>query len=151
MNHAFTEEISLFAGNCCVETPVGKLGLTVCYDLRFPELFRSLANQGAEIITVPSTFTEKNRAAHWELLTRCRAVENFCYIIGSCQGGNHANGRKTYGNSMIVDPWGNILNKIKGTMPGVIYSEIDLDHLKEVRKSIPVAAHQRIFFDLKNL
>ncbi len=134
-----------------INTPFGKIGLAVCYDLRFPELFRYLFNMGAEIFVVPSAFTTTTGQAHWELLTRSRAVENFCYLIGACQGGTHANGRKTYGNSIIVDPWGTIIAHKDAIQPGIIYADIDLDKLYEIRKSIPVNRHQRIFFDMSQL
>ncbi len=130
-----------------VQTPVGKIGLSVCYDIRFPELFRCLANSGAEIFSVPSAFTVKTGEAHWELLTRSRAVENFSYVIGACQGGTHASGRSTYGNSLIVDPWGTVVAKKSGSTQGVIYADIDLAKLYEIRKSIPVFQHQKIFCD----
>ena len=96
-----------------INTPFGAIGLAVCYDLRFPELFRCLFNKGAEIIILPTAFTEKTGKAHWEVLARSRAIENFCYFIGACQGGVHSNGRTTYGNSIIIDPWGNIISKKK--------------------------------------
>lgn len=134
-----------------IDTPFGKLGLAVCYDVRFPELFRSLFNRGAEIIALPSAFTVKTGEAHWELLARSRAVENFCYLIGACQGGSHSNGRKTYGNSMIVEPWGNIIAKNEGIDTGIIYATIDLAKVHEARRSIPIAKHQRIFFDMAKL
>ncbi len=128
-----------------VDSPVGKLGLAVCYDIRFPELFRCLANAGAEIMVLPSAFTAKTGEAHWELLTRARAVENLSYVIGACQGGTHSNGRKTYGNSLIVGPWGDIIAKKAGTEPGIIYATIDLESLHKLRASMPVLEHQRIF------
>lgn len=133
-----------------VDTPVGKLGIGVCYDVRFPEMFRYLFNQGAEIIALPSAFTVKTGEAHWELLTRSRAVENFCYVIGAAQGGMHTNGRKTYGNSLIIDPWGSVIAKNEGINPGVVYGDIDLEELYKIRKSIPVDTHQKIFFTFKN-
>lgn len=126
------------------DTSLGKLGLTVCYDIRFPELFRSLVNKGAEILTIPSAFTVKTGEAHWELLARSRAVENFCYVIGACQGGTHSSNRQTYGHSIIIDPWGTILAKKDDMEPGIIYANIDLEHLKKVRKSIPALDHQTI-------
>lgn len=134
-----------------VDTPAGKLGLAVCYDIRFPELFRCLAKKGAEIISLPAAFTVRTGEAHWELLTRTRAVENFCYVIGACQGGNHSKGRKTYGNSLIIEPWGTVLAKKENIEPGVIYATIDLEHLRQVRKSMPVAEHQKILCDAGNL
>ncbi len=133
-----------------IDTPFGKLGLAVCYDIRFPELFRCLLNKGAEIIAIPAAFTFTTGVAHWELLIRTRAIENFCYMIGACQGGTHPNNRSTYGNSMIIEPWGTIAAKKEGTDSGVIYSSIDLNKLNHARKSIPVQTHQRIFFDKKS-
>jgi len=134
-----------------VDTPFGRLGQAVCYDVRFPELFRFLFNKGAEIFVLPSAFTVPTGEAHWELLTRSRAVENFCYLIGACQGGTHSSGRKTYGHSIIVDPWGQVVAKKEGMESGVIYAEIDLNKVYEARKSIPIADHQKIFFDVSNL
>lgn len=130
-----------------IETPFGKLGLGVCYDIRFPELFRCLFNQGAEIIVIPSAFTVTTGEAHWELLARSRAVENFCYLVGACQGGIHSNGRRTYGNSIIIEPWGNVVARKADTSPGVIYASIDLKKINEARTAIPIRVHQRIFFD----
>lgn len=134
-----------------VDTPFGKLGLGVCYDVRFPELFRCLFDKGAEIIALPSAFTVTTGEAHWELLARSRAVENFCYLVGACQGGTHSSGRKTYGNSIIIEPWGNVISKKEGVDTGIIYANIDLNKVHEARKSIPIAEHQRIFFDTSNL
>lgn len=109
-----------------VDTPVGRLGLGICYDIRFPEMFRDLYSKKVEIIAIPSAFTVTTGKAHWEILAKSRAVENFCYVIGSCQGGTHSSGRKTYGNSIIIAPWGNIVAKKKGVGAGVIYAGIDL-------------------------
>lgn len=134
-----------------IDTPFGKLGLSVCYDLRFPELFRFMFNQGAEIICVPSAFTVKTGEAHWETLLRSRAIENFCYVIGAAQGGKHSSGRSTYGNSLIVEPWGTVSSRIEGTQPGMIYTDIDLKKLAEIRKSIPITEHQKIFFGTSRL
>lgn len=128
-----------------IDTPIGKLGMAVCYDVRFPELFRCLFNRGAEIIALPSAFTVKTGQAHWEVLVRSRAIENFVYMIGAAQGGIHTHGRQTFGNSLMVDPWGTVIAKQTGTTPGVIYGEIDLNKLHEIRQSIPVAEHQMIF------
>jgi len=112
-----------------VDTPVGKLGLAVCYDVRFLTLFTELMNRGAEIIALPSAFTVKTGQAHWHLLTRARAVDTFCYLIGSAQVGTHANGRQTYGHTLIVDPWGNIVSEITEQKPGIVYADIDLKKL----------------------
>ena len=152
-NEAYKESDSIEPGNkiIVIDTPFGKLGMGVCYDVRFPELFRCLFNSGAEIIVLPSAFTVPTGEAHWELLTRSRAVENFCYLIGAGQGGTHSNGRKTYGNSVIVAPWGNVVAKKEGVDSGIIYTIIDLKKVHESRKSIPIGEHQRIFFDTSNL
>jgi predicted amidohydrolase len=126
-----------------VETPIGKLGLAVCYDLRFPELFRKLLHRGAEIIAVPSAFTVKTGQAHWEILTRSRAIENLCYAIYACQTGEHVTGRLTYGHSMIVDPWGKILHQIEDGI-GFITAEIDLKFLYALREDFPAILHRRL-------
>ncbi len=125
-----------------VETPVGKLGLAVCFDLRFPEHFTQLSAQGAEIITVPSAFTVKTGEAHWALLARCRAIDTFCYVVGACQGGTHINGRKTYGHTMIVGPWGDVMDEAPNLNPSVIYANIDLEKLYEIRNQIPVISSE---------
>ena len=127
-----------------VATPIGNVGLTVCYDLRFPELFRKLENQGAQIFSVPAAFTAPTGLAHWEVLLRARAVENLAYVLASAQSGLHANGRETYGDSLIVDPWG----KIPGRRPegtGLVVAEIDLTHQRELRERFPVLQHRRHF------
>lgn len=126
-----------------VETPFGRLGLSICYDLRFPELFRLLSDKGAEIITLPSAFTAVTGMAHWEVLLRARAIENLCYIVGANQGGRHSKSRETFGHSMIVDPWGRVLaQKDKGA--GVVLADINMEYLKEIRARMPVAKHQRL-------
>lgn len=130
-----------------VDTPFGKLGLAVCYDLRFPELFRSLFNKGAEIFVIPAAFTVPTGEAHWQLLARSRAVENFCYVIGACQGGAHANGRSTYGHSLVVEPWGCVIAEKADSLPGILYAELDLNKVQEARRAIPIKEHQRLFFD----
>ena len=107
-NEVYKESASIEAGEHIrvVDTPYGKLGIAVCYDLRFPEFFRSAVNEGIDILAVPAAFTAETGAAHWEVLLRARAIENQCYVIASNQGGFHLNGRKTFGHSMIIDPWG---------------------------------------------
>lgn len=117
------------------------IGLSVCYDLRFPELYRLLAKKGAELIFVPSAFTEPTGKAHWEVLLRARAVENTLYIAAPAQTGLHGDKRKTYGHSMIVDPWGQILQNA-GTEPGIIQAEIDTKTIKEVRIKLPSLNHK---------
>ena len=126
-----------------VDTPFGKLGIAVCYDLRFPELFRAMADVGMEICVLPSAFTSITGRAHWESLLRARAIENLCYIIAPDQGGYHKNGRETYGDSMIIDPWGVVLNRLPhGT--GVVVSDIDLEKLRKTRKNFPALQHKRL-------
>lgn len=129
-----------------VDTPLGKMGMGVCYDIRFPELFRCLFNLGAEIFVLPTAFTVKTGQAHFEILTRSRAIENFSYMIAACQGGSHTNDRKTYGDSLIIGPWGNILSQRVDPTPGIIYADIDLNKLYEIRKNLPVEKHQKISF-----
>ncbi len=124
--------------------PWGRVGLSVCYDLRFPQLYRALAKSGAEILTVPSAFTETTGKAHWHVLLRARAIENGCFVVAPAQGGTHANGRKTFGHSLIVGPWGEILAQA-GTDPGVIAAEIDLDEIAQVRSRLPSLQHDRPF------
>ncbi|MFA5961026.1 MAG: carbon-nitrogen hydrolase family protein [Tatlockia sp.] len=121
-----------------VDTPVGKLGLAVCFDIRFSEHFSTLSAKGAEIIAIPSAFTVQTGEAHWALLARCRAVDTFSYVIGACQGGTHTNGRKTYGHSMIVNPWGAVVSEALNLGSGVTYADIDLEKLYEIRRQIPV-------------
>jgi deaminated glutathione amidase len=127
-----------------VDTPVGKLGLSVCYDIRFPELFTALSNMGAQIIAIPSAFTVKTGAAHWQLLTRARAVENLCYIVGACQGGEHKSGRKTYGHSIVVDPWGQVVSELDQFAEAIAYADIDLEQQSQIRSSLPVLSHRKI-------
>lgn len=126
-----------------VDTPFGRLGVAVCYDLRFPEMFRSMADQNVEIIAVPSAFTAITGKAHWETLIRARAIENLSYVIAAAQGGYHVSGRETYGNSMIVDPWGTVLNCLtRGS--GVVGADIDTQKIHSTRKNFPVLEHRRM-------
>ena len=124
-----------------VDTPFGRVALSICYDLRFPELYRALAP--VDLILMPAAFTDTTGRAHWEILLRARAIENQCYLLAVGQGGRHENGRMTHGNSMIVDPWGEILDrKMKG--PGVVIADLDHARIAEIRESLPALAH-RIF------
>jgi nitrilase len=124
-----------------VDTPAGRLGLSVCYDVRFPELFRALSAAGAQILSVPSAFTAPTGRAHWETLLRARAIENLCYVIAPAQSGFHANGRETYGDSMIVDYWGRILRRLPRGI-GCVVAELDLAAQAEVRESFPALRHR---------
>jgi len=124
-----------------VDTPLGALGLTICYDLRFPEQYQRLRDAGAELIVVPSAFTYVTGEAHWEVLLRARAVENQVYMLGVNQGGEHSPSRKTWGHSMVVDPWGRII--AEGEMgAGVVLAMIDLDAQADLRKKMPVQQHR---------
>jgi deaminated glutathione amidase len=125
------------------QTPWAKVGLAICYDLRFPELFRKLQQTGCELIIVPAAFTAKTGAAHWDLLTRTRALENLCYLVSSAQGGHHTNGRETWGHSNIVSPWGELLAEIEFG-EGILISELDFGLQKQIRKEFPVLDHKRI-------
>jgi predicted amidohydrolase len=126
-----------------VDTPAGRLGLSVCYDMRFPELFRKLSAAGAQIITVPSAFTAPTGRAHWETLLRARAIENLCYVIAPAQSGFHPNGRETYGDSLIVDHWGAVLQRLpRGT--GCVVADVDLNRQAEARTSFPALTHRML-------
>lgn len=125
------------------DTPVGRLGLAVCYDLRFPELFRKMLDQGAEIFAIPSAFTAVTGKAHWETLVRARAIENLAYVIAPDQGGRHGNGRVTHGHSLIVSPWGEVLDRCEQG-PGVVTARIESDRLASVRRRLPSIRHRRI-------
>jgi len=124
--------------------PWGRLGLTVCYDLRFAALFRALAQAGADVITVPAAFTVPTGRAHWEVLLRARAIETGCFIIAPAQCGSHDDGRRTYGHSMIVGPWGEVLAQA-GDEPGLITASLDLDRVAECRGMVPSLKHDRMF------
>ena len=124
-----------------LDTPAGRLGLSVCYDVRFPELFRCLSAAGAELITVPSAFTAPTGRAHWETLLRARAIENLCHVIAPAQSGFHANGRETYGDSMIVDHWGRVLQRLPRGR-GCIIADVDLERQAEARRSFPALDHR---------
>jgi len=127
-----------------VTTPIGHVGMSVCYDVRFPELFRELQARGAEVLSVPSAFTAPTGRAHWELLLRARAVENLSFVLAAAQGGMHDNGRETYGDSMIVDPWGRVLARVAEPGPGVAVAELDLTLQHELRTRFPALSHRRL-------
>jgi predicted amidohydrolase len=141
----YRESATLEPGEAPVllETPLGRLGLAICYDLRFPELFRLLAGQGMEILALPSAFTATTGAAHWNVLVRARAIENQCYVIAAGQGGRHANGRDTHGESMIVSPWGEVLASC-ATGEGIAVAAFDRAYLQDVRTRLPALQHRRL-------
>jgi nitrilase len=139
----YHEENTIESGDkiVVVDTPYGKIGLSVCYDLRFPELYRAMGE--VDMIVVPSAFTETTGKAHWESLIRARAIENLCYVIAPAQGGYHLSGRETHGNSMIVDPWGVILDRLpRGS--GVVIASMNRDYQASLRKSLPALKHKTI-------
>ena len=123
-----------------VKTPIGVIGLSICYDLRFPELFRLQKSHNVEILVIPSAFTEQTGKVHWETLVKARAIENLCYVVTSCQDGYHISGRQTHGNSMIVNPWGQIMSRLSSGS-GFIESEIDIKKLNSIREKFPVLEH----------
>lgn len=125
------------------ETPLGRLGLTVCYDLRFPALFGALGDLECDAIAVPAAFTVPTGAAHWHLMLRARAVEASAYVIAAAQVGHHADGRQTYGHSLVVDPWGEIVLDLGGEAPGLGYAEISADRIAEIRRQLPSLANRR--------
>ena len=125
-----------------VDTLCGSLGLSICYDLRFPEQYQRLRSMGASIISVPAAFTYVTGEAHWELLLRARAVETQCYVLAANQGGDHSSSRSTWGHSMIIDPWGKVLAEKKEPGPGVVLADIDLDYLQECRSKMPLQDHR---------
>lgn len=141
----YDEAATIQAGKHLVafDTPFGRVGLSICYDLRFPELYRGLStsDRPVDLFVVPAAFTETTGRAHWELLLRARAVENQCYVIGCGQGGRHENGRETHGNSMLVDAWGTIIDR-KQKGPGLAIGLLDHHHLNEVRESLPALRHR---------
>ena len=142
-NEAYDEAAFIEAGDqlVAVDTPFGRVALSICYDLRFPELYRALGT--VDLIMMPAAFTDTTGRAHWEILLRARAIENQCYLLAVGQGGRHENGRQTHGNSMIVDPWGEILDrKMKG--PGVVIADLDHARIAEIRESLPALAHRTL-------
>lgn len=142
----YRESASIEPGDAVVmvDTDLGRIGLAVCYDLRFPELFRALLAQGAEILVLPSAFTETTGAAHWHLLCRARAVENLCYLLAPGQGGLHDNGRSTYGHSLIAGPWGDVLAECTESGEGVACAGIDLNAMDRQRVRFPALQHRRL-------
>jgi nitrilase len=144
-NENYTESQTIESGHdvVVVETPFGKLGMAICYDLRFPGLFRRMLDEGVNIISLPSAFTALTGKAHWDILVRARAIENLSFVVAAAQGGFHVNGRETHGDSMIVDPWGTVLDrKLRGS--GVAVADIDLARQREIRINFPVLEHRKI-------
>ncbi|MGD8289894.1 MAG: carbon-nitrogen hydrolase family protein [Gemmatimonadota bacterium] len=126
-----------------VETPAGRLGLSICYDLRFPELYRRLLDEGAQLVAIPSAFTAFTGRAHWEPLVRARAIENLVFVIAAAQVGQHAKGRETYGHSMVVDPWGSVLAE-RAEGAGLVVADIDPDRIGALRVQLPSTEHRRM-------
>ncbi len=141
---SYRESDTIAAGHkpLVLDTPMGKLGVAICYDIRFPELIRLMSVQGLEILLVPAAFTARTGAAHWEVLLRARAIENQCYVIAANQWGTHANGRETYGHSMIIDPWGAILTR-RSQDAGICLASLDPRVLESVRRAFPVLTHRK--------
>ncbi|MDP1733166.1 MAG: carbon-nitrogen hydrolase family protein [Sulfuritalea sp.] len=140
-DEAYDEAATIERGDQVVafDSPLGRIGVAICYDLRFPELFRAIGD--VDLLVLPAAFTETTGRAHWEMLLRARAVENQCYVVAAAQGGQHPNGRMTHGNSMVIDPWGEVLARMdKGE--GVVIGELDRQRLVEVRTSLPALKHR---------
>ena len=137
----YHEERTIEPGNqpVTVNTPFGRLGLSICYDLRFPELYRAMKD--VDIILVPSAFTETTGRAHWETLLRARAIENLAYVVAPAQGGRHENGRETHGDSMIIDPWGAVLDRLPHGA-GMVIANVNLSHLQGLRRNLPALSHR---------
>ncbi len=149
-DETYHESATIEPGNgiSVIDTPFGRLGLAVCYDLRFPELFRRMLNEEVDLFAIPSAFTAITGRAHWEVLVRARAIENLCYVVASAQGGYHVNGRETHGHSMIVDPWGTVLDELDNGS-GFVIAEIDLDKVRNIRRNFPALDHRRIPCDIR--
>ncbi|MGR5236217.1 carbon-nitrogen hydrolase family protein [Vibrio alfacsensis] len=147
---SYRESDAFCAGNQIVtaETNIGTLGLSICYDVRFPELYKALRLAGAEMIVVPAAFTAVTGQAHWEVLLRARAIENQCWILASGQTGTHPCGRQTWGHSMVIDPWGQIHAQLHEQV-GLLVTEIDLSHSQQVRQNMPLTQHSRFQNKLK--
>ena len=143
---SYRESRNYRAGELAVvnDLPWGRLGITICYDLRFPALSRALAEAGASFLAIPSAFTRQTGEAHWHVLNRARAIENGCFVLAAAQGGKHENGRETFGHSLVIDPWGRVLAE-GGTEPGVIMAEIDPAEVVAARARIPSLQHGRRF------
>ena len=143
---SYRESRNYRAGEIAInaDLPWGRLGVTICYDLRFPALYRALAEAGATMLAIPSAFTRQTGEAHWNVLMRARAIENGCFVLAAAQGGKHENGRETFGHSIVVDPWGRVLAE-GGSEPGVVMAEIDPALVTEARSRMPSLQHGRRF------
>lgn len=144
-NEEFKESDSIEPGDrvVVIDSPIGKLGLAVCYDLRFPELFRAMMDRGAEVISLPAAFTAVTGRAHWDILVRSRAIENLAYVIAAAQGGFHVQGRETYGHSMVVNPWGTVLDE-RERGNGVAIAEINHEFQESSRRNFPCLQHRQL-------
>lgn len=144
-HEAHQESLTVEPGDALVvvETPVGRVGLSVCYDVRFPELYRQLELKGAQLFSIPAAFTAVTGLAHWEILLKARAIENLCYVLASNQAGQHENGRQTYGHSMIIEPWGKTL-ALQEEGNGIVCAEIELTKMQEIRQRFPCNEHHRL-------
>ena len=145
--NAYRESATYKGGEQAVTAPLGEftLGFSICYDMRFPRLYNALANGGANLIAVPAAFTVPTGQAHWHVLLRARAIETRSYVIAAAQGGSHANGRSTYGHSLIIDPWGKIIAELDHDRPGVLVADIDPAAVTEARGRVPALANARDF------
>jgi nitrilase len=143
----YDEARTLRAGRTPVAFDAGglRIGLSVCYDLRFPELYRALARPPCDLLSVPSAFTYTTGAAHWEVLLRARAIENQCYVVAAAQGGKHENGRRTFGHSLVVDPWGEVVACRRDDGEGVVCAELSRDRIADVRRQLPALEHRLDF------
>ncbi len=144
-NESYNESATMEPGDdvVVIDTPVGRMGLCVCYDIRFPEMFRLQLDQGMEILAVPSSFTAFTGKVHWQPLLLTRAIENQCYVAASAQGGYHINGRETHGHSMIIDPWGTILDEL-ASGAGFVIADINRAKMESTRKNFPTIQHRRL-------
>ncbi len=140
----YDEAMTIAAGAtpAAIDTGAGRVGLSICYDVRFPELYRALGD--VALIVVPAAFTARTGVAHWDLLLRTRAVENQCYVLAAAQGGVHPGGRRTYGHSMLVDPWGEVIVARVDDGPGVVVGDVDPERIASVRQSLPALAHRML-------
>ncbi len=151
--HRYEESAQAVAGveTVLAKTPFAALGLSICYDLRFPDMYRALALAGAEVLLVPSAFTRPTGEAHWHTLLHARAIENMAFVIAPAQCGVHPGGRETYGHSLIIDPWGKVLAEADAKAPGLITATIDLGRVAEVRAQLPVLAHHHALPEVRIL